>query len=528
MTTGPALRTTVARMGVYTRGRKLYLRFQDEQGKWRNAPSGYDVGQEDAAFAVLEEVERRIAERRAADQVAIDGPGSVLLRDYAEQWLLTRKTATKDDDESRIRFHILPALGHLRLDQLRPSHIREFVKLLRTKTRQPHRRKDGTPIPTDELLAPRTVRHIYATLRVMLNDAVADEIIRSTPCVLKAGELPQKADKDRTWRRTAVFSRDEVEAIISAEVIPEDRRIFYALMFVGCTRFGEASALTWAHYDAAIAPLGKLVIERSYDSKTAEVKCTKTDNPREMPVHPTLAKLLAAWKLGGFVRLLGRTPKAGDLIVPSRRGKNRTARHMLRRFHEDLERVGLRPRRQHDTRRTFISIARAGGAGDLLRWCTHGPTADIMDVYTTPPWSALCAEVAKAVIERRAGELVQLPIAASSSSSEGAVLQTAVPVPFQSSEGSGKTGEKWRSGRDLNRTTSDSRGDRARRGEVIPMGSRRAGERGAATGTATSFQPVTRDAVVGAIAEIQAAWMVDRDRAAASSALFELAKKLRR
>jgi hypothetical protein len=32
-------------------------------------------------------------------------------------------------------------------------------------------------------------------------------------------------------------------------------------------------------------------------------------------------------------------------------------------------------RRQHDARRTFISIARADGARpDILRWATHGPT----------------------------------------------------------------------------------------------------------------------------------------------------------
>src|SRR5204862_5005201 len=62
------------------------------------------------------------------------------------------------------------------------------------------------------------------------------------------------------------------------------------------------------------------------------------------------------------------------------------ANHMLRRFHEDLERVGLRARRQHDSRRTFISIARADGARpDILRWVTHGPTGDIVDDYTTLP-----------------------------------------------------------------------------------------------------------------------------------------------
>jgi hypothetical protein len=66
----------------------------------------------------------------------------------------------------------------------------------------------------------------------------------------------------------------------------------------------------------------------------------------------------------------------------------------LERFHEDLERLGLRPRRQHDARRTFISLALAGGARkDRLRWVTHGPTGDIVDAYTTLPWETLCNEV---------------------------------------------------------------------------------------------------------------------------------------
>lgn len=48
------------------------------------------------------------------------------------------------------------------------------------------------------------------------------------------------------------------------------------------------------------------------------------DNPREMPVHPTLARVLAEWKLSGFERFTGCPPRPEDLIVPSRLGKPRT------------------------------------------------------------------------------------------------------------------------------------------------------------------------------------------------------------
>lgn len=397
-------------MGIFARGNVLWIRFRDVTG-WRRASTGYRVGQEALAAEVLAEVEARLAPKVAA--AAIDVTGARMpLRVFAEKWLDARDTETAKDDRGRYENHIDPVLGNVAIADITKRHVQDFVKSLAKKRKLGNLRKDGTRTETDELIAPRTVRHIYGTLRAMFADAVADDVIKESPCVLR-DELPEKKDKDRSWRRTAVFTRDEVEIIISAtdDKIPEDRRVLDAIMLIGAARFGEAAALTWRDYDAVCSPLGKLTIDKSYSSKSHKVKCDKTDNPREMPVHPTLAKVLAAWKLGGFERLTGRPPRPDDLIVPSRRGQARNVNHMLRRFHEDLERVGLRPRRQHDSRRTFISIARSDGAErDKLRWCTHGPSGDVFDDYTTFTWAALCDEVAKARIELHEGRLIRLPI----------------------------------------------------------------------------------------------------------------------
>jgi hypothetical protein len=103
----------------------------------------------------------------------------------------------------------------------------------------------------------------------------------------------------------------------------------------------------------------------------------------------------------------GHKPTSADLIVPSVGGASRNVNHMLRRFHDDLEAVELRARRQHGARRRFISIARSDSAHkDILRWCTHAPTGDVMDDYTTYTWAARCDEVAKARIGLRAGRLI--------------------------------------------------------------------------------------------------------------------------
>jgi hypothetical protein len=165
---------------------------------------------------------------------------------------------------------------------------------------------------------------------------------------------------------------------------------------MGGPRFGEAAAIRWEDHVHA-RPLTKICVTQSYNTRKRRVKETKTETPRDVPVHPELLRVLDWWKREGWQRLMGRPPRPDDLIVPSRRGKHRNANHMCRRLHEDLERLGLRKRNQHDFRRTFISIAQECGANvPLLKWITHGNTrATIMDDYSAISWEARCAEMLK-------------------------------------------------------------------------------------------------------------------------------------
>jgi integrase len=206
--------------------------------------------------------------------------------------------------------------------------------------------------------------------------------------------LPKKVDKNPTWRSEAIYTRDEAEQLISDPRILADRRVLYALKFLaGGLRHGEAARLTWRNYAPEAKPLGRIALGK-----------TKSGVPREVPVHPTLAKILAQWKLSGWSTTYGRRPTADDVIVPTRNmteanplGTARDATEAQRQLIADLDLLGLRTkagkrqhRRGHDLRRMFITLARTDGAIDgLLRWVTHGPSSDMIDVHTTPPWSAL-------------------------------------------------------------------------------------------------------------------------------------------
>src|SRR6185436_14711925 len=89
-------------------------------------------------------------------------------------------------------------------------------------------------------------------------------------------------------------------------------------------------------------------------------------------------------------------PTPDDLIIPTRSLTVRTSDNSLRALHGDLENLGLRARRDHDLRRTFVTLARAdGGRADVLRPLTHPGERDVIGLYTTFPWPVTCAELAK-------------------------------------------------------------------------------------------------------------------------------------
>src|SRR5579883_94410 len=363
---------------VYKRGKKLYLGYFDAAGKLQQVPSGLEVGDEKEARKVLEKIEARV---RAGAELGEAEQGPVTVRRYMARWTDERRSqgiACADDDATRIRLHALKFIGDLKMEEVRPRHIRDLVRHLRANSK----------------LAPRSVRHVYGALHVMFRNAVVDELIDVNPCVLKRTDLPKIMDKDPTWRAGAVFTRGELEQILSDDRLPPDRRVLYALLGLAGLRFGEAAALRWRAYDATLEPLGRLLIASSWHTRKREEKSTKTEQPRQVPVHPTLAKVLAEWKLGGWQVLMKRSAGPDDLIIPSRTGVHRSRHHSLEKFGEDLDRLGLRRRRQHDLRRTFISLARADGARkDILETVTHGERGDIMDSYTTLPWPAVCEEV---------------------------------------------------------------------------------------------------------------------------------------
>lgn len=162
---------------VYARGSKLWIAFKDGDGKRRCRSSGFEVGQEKQARALLDEIQALVAAGEAAGLTA----GPITVTRYAERWIERRRGRIKTvtDEESRLRLHVLPRIGKMALADVRPRHIRDVVLALRDEGK----------------LAPRSVRHVFAVVHRMFRSAVTDDLIDNNPAIVERGVLPQNVTR---------------------------------------------------------------------------------------------------------------------------------------------------------------------------------------------------------------------------------------------------------------------------------------------------------------------------------------------
>jgi hypothetical protein len=134
---------------LYVKGNKLWIRYKDESGKWVGAPTQCRPDEKARARRHLVKVESTIQALKDARKAVDLPPGAPLtVTAYCGKWLADRKRLgikSLQDDISRMRLHILPRIGTLLMQEVRPRHLREMVLQLREAGK----------------LAPRTLCNVY-------------------------------------------------------------------------------------------------------------------------------------------------------------------------------------------------------------------------------------------------------------------------------------------------------------------------------------------------------------------------------
>ena len=288
------------------------------------------------------------------------------LKTYATRWMAKRNNRSKEADEQRMRAYIVPALGRIKMADLKPKHVIAMVEEVKA------------------IRSVKTANNVFALLKTMCRDAMIDELLPRDPCKVPTGTF-----KGVTKRR-APYTRDEVKALLDPEKVGLRAMVFNTLLFFTGMREGEVCGRRFRDWDDEARPLGCLSVGSQYDDQPL-----KTDQPRAVPVHPILAAVLTWWRDEGFERLYGRRPAPDDFLVLSKRQSPLTKSSGAHLFKESLAAAGVQNRTLHATRHTFITWAqRCGALKSRVQLITHNAKGDIVDQYTHLDWEPLCETVA--------------------------------------------------------------------------------------------------------------------------------------
>ncbi|MDD5277873.1 MAG: site-specific integrase [Methylovulum sp.] len=293
-----------------------------------------------------------------------------MVTDYLEQWLKRRQVSekTRVNDAGLCRNHIIPALGHIKLDKLRSVQIQDFIsRLQQTKSRI-----DGTAT-----LSKQTIWHIAKALRKALNDAVAWQYIRRSP--FKGVEMPKRGRSEVEF-----FTKEELAKVL-AKAKESDYYIPILIAATSGLRIGEVMALTWS----AISFLGntirvtQAVQSHSWNMSIGDVKTEY--GRRAVPVDPAVMDVLKAHKES----IKETAKKNADLweehgwVNPNAVGDLINIESVRKAFPKICKRAGVKRCGIHTLRHTYASMMLADGTliHVLSRRLGHSSIKITVDTY---------------------------------------------------------------------------------------------------------------------------------------------------
>lgn len=299
-------------------------------------------------------------------------PRRVRLGPFLERWLdvLTTAPATRRQHERNVRVHINPVLGHLTLADLDHTYVDRMLDELTNA-------RNGEPLDG------QTKRHVRATLRVALNEAVRDGTVTRNAAAL--ARPPKMGPKERV-----ALDAGQVRRLIEGS--RDDR---YHALYVLCAtvglRLSEALGLAWSDVDFDGATLRvRHTLHRTHPGDTDHdpedpwvLRPPKTAKSRRtVPLTPVaLAALRTHRERQDEER--GNYPRPIDsLVFLTPTGLRIHGSNMSANLRRTLVRLGLPVVTCHDLRHSAATVMFAAGVplpviADILGHSTVRVTADL-------------------------------------------------------------------------------------------------------------------------------------------------------
>ncbi len=299
--------------------------------------------------------------------------------EYLEQWLrdyADTNTAPRTAERYRqmVRLHLVPNLGHIPLQQLRPDHIQSFYSKSLNEGRLDG--KGG--------LSARSVHHLHRVLSEALNHAVKwGLVVRNSA---NAVDPPRPEKKETTTISTEDIPRLLYQAreLEHASGLPY-YMLFYMALHTGMRR-GELLGLRWGDTDIDIASISVNRSLQVLKDGTLVIREPKTQKSRRLiSMTPSLAVELRQYRsLQKTTRLyLGNPLTNGDLVFAHADGSPLIPDSISAAFKKVSKRAGL-SLRLHDLRHSHATLMLKSGIHPKIvsERLGHATIAFTLDTYS--------------------------------------------------------------------------------------------------------------------------------------------------
>jgi integrase len=300
-----------------------------------------------------ERLRRELVEMRASD---ID-PSRLTLAAFLRSWIGALRDArnqrvrprTLDHYAMIVERHIVPALGHHRLDRLREHHVQAWL--------------DADPG------SPRTVHHHRAVLRRALNVAIRQRLLLTNPAI--GVELP-----DATWHGAKPLTLPEAKRLLAATADDRLGALWRLALDTGL-RQGELLGLGWDDVDL---DAGTVTVTGQLQRRAGSWLRTETKADRALRTLAIAAPTAAALEKHRLRMAAERTPmwRYYGLVFTTEQGEPLQNHRVLDEFHAACDAAGIERRRFHDLRHASATLYRALGVAEDTRMARMGHSTTAM------------------------------------------------------------------------------------------------------------------------------------------------------
>jgi integrase len=310
------------------------------------------------------------------DQGVDLAPSKTTLAEFLERWLADviqhkARKSTVVGYRGIVRSQIVPAIGHIRLADLRPLHIQAAY----SRWLEPGHRADGH----SGVLSKRTVLHYHTLLKAALDQAVKWQLIPRNPCNSVDSPRPE---------RTEMGALDEVETrrLLDAASDEPLNALFYLAVTTGA-RLGELLALHWEDIDMTQRRLTIAWTVRRFAGEGYVFGRPKTHRSRRsVALDVETVRVLQEHRRRQLQDRLLVGPAYGDkgLVFATALGHVLADSTVRTTFNRVLRKAGLRRIRIHDLRHTAATLMLKAGISPKLvsDRLGHSNIAITLDTYS--------------------------------------------------------------------------------------------------------------------------------------------------